>query len=283
MRTTLFAALTAMSLLFLFSSCEQTTGGDESPVAEASGPAAEALPDTSLAGPRTVVKTAELSLEVDRLEPAIQDVRALLQPLGGHIFHYEMEQSELSRSENACHPDSVRQVRTFSPSALLKVKVPAERADSFIGAVLQMDGMVQRFYSDEEDITEDLGEKRDLMLSGIPGRKTGNRTEAETGQLQEFIHRKADFARSAYRSRFLWFDVRMQARPLTRVDILPAAKPYHTPFAVNAREALLDGWYGLASGVALLLRIWPLWLLLLAILWFNRGRMAWKPAAARKV
>lgn len=279
MRTTLFAALTALSLLFLFSSCEQATGGGESPVAEASAPSAEALPDTSLAGPRTVVKTAELSLEVDRLEPAIQNLRAMLQPLGGHIYHYEMEQSELSRSENACHPDSVRQLRTFSPTALLKVKVPAQRADSFIGAVLHMDGRVQRFYSDEEDITEDLGEKRELMLSGV--NRTGNRTEAESRQ-EEFIHRKADFARSAYRSRFLWFDVRMQGKPQTRVDILPAVQTYHTPFTVKAREALLAGWYGLASGLALLLRIWPLWLLLLAILGFSRGRMAWKPAAARK-
>ena len=269
----LWAALALFSVLFMIS-CSNQAAPDAMATEAALSESAQ-LPDTALATGRVVIKSAELAMEVKELEPAFQEFQQMLQPLGGKIYHYELDKQILSSHDTEYSLDSSLQVREVSPSGQLKIRVPVQYGDSFIAAVLRMDASVTRFYLDEQDITEDITEQKELMLSdagAVKKKSASAKSNALREDRESYIQRKADFSRMAYRTQNLWFDVRLNGQTYTERRMLASAETIRSPFYVRASHALQDGWYGFSVFLSLLLQLWPFILLAVIILVLLRRR-----------
>ncbi len=133
--------------------------------------------DPALAGPM-IIRTGQASVEIDSLEIAIANVRALAQRLGGFIANTQMQLGE-------------RQYR----SATLEIKVPAGRFDELLGG-LQPLGKVEFVNVNAQDVGEEF---TDISARVANGRKLEGRLiellATRTGKLSDVLEIERELAR----------------------------------------------------------------------------------------
>jgi PBP1b-binding outer membrane lipoprotein LpoB len=271
-------ALTLFMSLLLFG-CGQhqnpnstsATSMDNS-VSEASSPDAEHSTED-----RVIIKTANLSMDVNHVEQSVKEFQHLVNGLNGHIFHINLKNEKRSTREVKASLDSTLLIHEIHPYAMLKVKIPASQGDSFVHAVLNMKGTVVDFQVDENDVTETISEKKELMLASASGNpsavKSTDAYYADKDRKEEYIQRKSAFSKMAYQTKFLWFDVELSGLNYASQQMISSAQNQRTPFYVRAAEALRNGWYGFSIFLAGVLSIWPF--ILCGVLLFGILRSAW--------
>lgn len=255
-------------ILFLFVACSEhsVSTSEMSTTAEVA-----TMPDTTLATERVILKTANISMDVRKVEESILNLQSLVNDLNGHVFHYEIQNDKTFQNEVQQTIDSCLSIEEIRPVGLLKVKIPVIYGDTFIAQVMRMDGSINQFILDEEDITEEITEKKELMESdyGLASEHTGRKPKSnQIGNIDEiylkkelnesYINRKSAFSTRKYRSNYLWFDIRFSGQKYLSKTMTASFKPIRTPFLLSAREALVDGWHGISVLILFLIRIWPL-------------------------
>jgi hypothetical protein len=253
--------------------------GDNRPLnvqKQLSGESAASLPDTSSDAERVVIKTADITMDVDQVEHSVQQFQDLVNRMNGHVFHYELQNEKQLQQEVQQSHDSLLQITSIHPGALMKLRVPAQYGEPFISAVLRMPGSIETFLFDENDVTEAITEKKELMMTdaGLPlHKKTRDmipENEGSSETAENFIKRKADFTKMNYQSKYLWFDIRLRGKNYTSQQTIASSPVLHVPFSVRAADALQTGWYGLSSLITLLLNLWPVYIIGLVLLFFIR-------------
>nr|MBP6314740.1 hypothetical protein [Chitinophagaceae bacterium] len=268
--------------IVLFASCSEhsVTTSEMSTTAEVAG-----MADTALATERVILKTATINMDVCKVEESVLDLQTLVNELNGHIFHYEIQNDKSFQNEVLYTVDSSLFIDEISPIGLLKVRIPLASGDTFIAEILKMKGSINQFILDEEDITEDITEKKELMQSDHSLVTNGAKTKPAVRPLrnvdevylkneltESYINRKAAFSSTKYRSRYLWFDIKFSGQKYLSKTMTASIKPIRTPFMLGAREALVEGWNGVSVFMLLLLRFWPLALLGGFIVWILKRK-----------
>lgn len=250
--------LAFIACCLFIASCKQY---DKNSMAELQPASASAIDEASLPDSmRTVIRTAEIELRVDDVSKKINDIQSTVNQFKGHVTHYEINSNVSSQQEVACSIDSSNMVRQLNPEGYLKVKIPVESSDSFVHAMLKMNAEIDKLLLDEEDITESLKEKKELVNSYVSGT---SKTSGLKGQMydddkqEEMISRKSEYARLNYKSSFLWFDIHLKGNSYTETHRIASAKNIHEPFYVKAYQAFNSGWYVFSMFLIVLLNLWP--------------------------
>lgn len=279
-----FTALVLCAVLYVSCSEMKSPASETTATTEAS-----VLPDTTTGDDRVIIKTADISMDVNRVEESVQAFQELVNAMHGHVYHYEIQNEKYARNEVQHTMDSSIVINEIHPQGMMKVKVPVQYGDTFVSAVLKMNGSIVNFLLDENDVTEDITEKKELMLNdaGIarqkrtPGNTEEDYFDKETKE--SYIARKAAFSKMNYQTRYLWFDISLKGKTYTDKQIIASAETVHTPFYVRATEALNNGWYGFSLFITLLLNLWPFFIIaLLALIVIKRfqGSKYKSPAAS---
>jgi len=190
----------------------------------------------------------------------------------GHVFHYELQNEKQLQQEVQQSQDSLLQITSIQPGAMMKIRVPAQYGDTFIASVLKMNGRIENFLFDENDVTEIITEKKELMLTDArlsTEKKTTTKDrhpEIEAPTNESFIRRKADYAKMNYQSKNLWFDIRLKGKKYTIQQISARTPDLQIPFTVRAATAFQNGWYGLSLLITTLLNLWPLFVIAILLL-----------------
>ncbi len=133
--------------------------------------------DPTAAGPM-IIRTGQASVEIDSLEVAVAEVRALAQRVGGFIANTQMQLGQ-------------RQFR----SAMLEIKVPATRFDELLGG-LQPLGKVEYVNVSAQDVGEEF---TDVSARVANGRKLEGRLiellATRTGKLSDVLEIERELAR----------------------------------------------------------------------------------------
>lgn len=133
--------------------------------------------DPSVAGPM-IIRTGQAGVEIDSLEIAIAQVRALAQRVGGFIANTQMQLGQ-------------EQFR----SAMLEIKVPAARFDELL-AGLQPLGKVEFINVSAQDVGEEF---TDISARVANGRKLEGRLiellATRTGKLSDVLEIERELAR----------------------------------------------------------------------------------------
>jgi hypothetical protein len=218
---------------------------------------------------RMVIKTAEIKLNVKNIEEDIQQFQQKVNALNGHVFHYEINNNRLLENEFQQSLDSSYQIYKIEPIGFMKVKVPVSQTDEFVNYVLSKNGVIEHFSLNEEDVTEDLQEKKELI--GVEAetaeiKPTIASNKHEKNNKEEKIIRKTDFKKLDYKTNFIWFDISLNGESFIDKKIVASSKNYRTPFYVSTLNALDSGWYLFSQLLVGLLHLWPFVLLGLLVL-----------------
>jgi Domain of unknown function (DUF4349) len=157
---------------------------DESSERETHSPAATAAVDRA-AAPSMIVRTGNASIEVDSLEPAIDEVRRLAQRLGGYIANTAVQAGR----------EQLRQ-------ATLEIKTPADRFEDLTGGLRPV-GKIEFINVTAEDVGEEFvdltaraanGRRLEERLLDLLGNRTGRlkdvlEVERELSRVREEIER----------------------------------------------------------------------------------------------
>jgi hypothetical protein len=262
-------ALLCTSLYFL--SCSNASNYQATEAS--SSTEAASLPDTAMQPDRIIIKTADITMDVNNVEQSIQDFQYMLQAVNGHIYHYEIHNEKQNQTEVQHSFDSNLVATTIAPIGYLKVKVPVGYADSFISQVISMNGQINDFMFDENDVTESITEKKELMLSDAGEVSHAKKNASLEKQYydketrESFIARKADFSKLAFQTKNLWFDIHLKGSSYVDKTYTASTENYRTPFYVRATQALNNGWYGFSIFLTLILQMWPFIIVAFVVYW----------------
>lgn len=260
-------------VLCLIASCDQ-----QSFPLDAASPATESAmsqPVVDSNDKRIVIRTADLKLSVDHLPGKVNEIRNLTNQLNGRVFHYEVNANRQFRQETAFSLDSAFRVYDVHPEGFIKIKIPVAYADSFIHSVLAMRATIDQLTLDDEDITEDLLAKQELIAPNLPvGSKPKKLDEQQyrDERAETMIARKAELNKLNYRSAFLWFDVHLNGEPCIEKQVVCNSRELRTPLYLDAYKAIQDGWYGLGILLIAVLHLWPVMLLASVVLFAYKKR-----------
>ena len=250
------------SILFL-TSCGENDNSKPN-VAEAVSESSTPAMDQA-ATERQVIKTAEIKLHVDQVPAKLKQVQRFVQTCDGHITHYEMNSNRVCQKEVECSLDSSYVIQEIDPEAYMKIKVPVLMADSFTNCLLSMDAQIDRLLVDEEDVTEEMNEKKSLIQVGSLGNNQAVELKEKMyadDKLISQIKEKTSLAKLNYKTRYLWFDVYLHGNTIVEKSKIASIKTLHEPFYVNGIKAIQSGWYGASILIVTLLNVWPLLILI---------------------
>ena len=259
--------LGSIACLFFFACSQENQNFDKAAPSEISNESfnLESNNDSN----RMVIKTAEIKLNVKNIEEDIQQFQQKVNALNGHVFHYEINNNRLLENEFQQSLDSSYQIYKIEPIGFMKVKVPVSQTDEFVNYVLSKNGVIEHFSLNEEDVTEDLQEKKELI--GVEAetaeiKPTIASNKHEKNNKEEKIIRKTDFKKLDYKTNFIWFDISLNGESFIDKKIVASSKNYRTPFYVSTLNALDRGWYLFSQLLVGLLHLWPFVLLGLLVL-----------------
>ena len=272
--------LLGLTVCLFFFACKQANT-DYATTTEASSPATESINFESNAdSARTVIKTADIKLNVKNIEQEIQSFQDKVNTLNGHVFHYEINNNRTLENEFQQSMDSAYQIYKVETVGYMKVKVPVSQTDDFVKYVLSKNGVIEHFSLDEQDVTEDLQEKKELVnmdVNTTTKKQTIASNEYDKNTKEEKIKLKTDFKKLAYKTNFLWFDIAMNGNTFMDKEIVASSKNYRTPFYVSALKALDNGWYLFSQLLVGLLHLWPFILLtVLVLIVIKKGKISFK-------
>ncbi len=274
-QTKILIALMSISASWI--SCSESSKLESNSIASVTESAS--LPDTAMVADRVIIKTAEISMDVKNVEQSIQDFQQMLRTVNGHVYHYEIKNEKQFQSEVEHSLDSTLVLNQVYPTGYLKVKVPVAYADTFISNVINMNGQISNFMFDENDVTEDITEKKELMLSDVQSSNTSNKPRKidekyfDKETKESYIKRKAEFSKVNFQTKNLWFDIHLKGTSYIDKQLISTAKSYRTPFYVRALKSLDNGWYVFSLFIIGVLQLWPF--LILATLIFISIKKKW--------
>ena len=273
MKRITLALLVCFTLGVLFTSCNQSDfKQSENAIPDSySSEEAEHTEDN-----RKVVKTASISMEVDHLEESILSLKSFLKPISGYVYNYEINNSRYQTDSYQKNMDSSVTVEQVRPAGNLSVRVPIIHADSFINYVLKADAHISSLKISDDDITENLWEKKQLANvysnSSKAQKRKGSSTNIsyDNSNAVQAIKAKALASKMNYKTQYLWFDIAMSAKPFYKSTTTIAAKNYRTPIHIAVANAMVKGWHICSDIIIALISIWPIMILVGLILFFLR-------------
>ncbi|MBK7764594.1 MAG: DUF4349 domain-containing protein [Bacteroidetes bacterium] len=188
MNTKIIIPIIGIASLFLFS-CDENYEHEKS-ISLAKEVAADVnAEEVETDSSRTVIKSAELSLRVDTVEKRIQQIQQKVNQMQGHILHYEIQSNKNYIDKVEYSLDSSYEVNQINPHAQIRLRIPVEYTDTFIHQMLSMNMRLDEFLLDENDVTEDLFEKKEIAEINISG-KTKPKTIIQQSYLEERLAEK---------------------------------------------------------------------------------------------
>jgi len=148
-------------LSIFVSSCDQ---GISSYQGDAASPLDNEASTTLNEQERKIIKTAEITLAVNELEPSIFKLKSFLKPIDGYVYNYEIQNNSYELDQYQKSPDSMVSVEKITPEGHLAVRVPIQSADTFINYVLNGDARITSLRITDDDITETFGRKKVLPM-----------------------------------------------------------------------------------------------------------------------
>ena len=177
------------------------------------------------------------------------------------------------KTGNKKNMDSSVTIEKLLPSSNLSVRIPTAYADSFINYVLNADATISSLKISDEDITENVWEKKQqARIYNQSAKAKEHKGKAENIAFDNnialnAIKAKATAAKLDYQTNYLWFDISMNAQPVLKVKTSVANHNYRTPIHIGFANAVRNGWHICEDFLIGIITIWPV-LLLLGIAYF---------------
>lgn len=235
---------------------------------------------------RKMMKNADVKMRVADVQKATISLERATAGMGGLVMQSDIsnEVSELKALPYTA--DSLKQVRAYATTGLLKVKVPAIYLDSFLDLV----GAQAQFINSRNILVEDASLKylsndlkqqigagdKSLDKAADLSRKTSEALEVsrtESNQEASKIDKQIDNLNIRDKVKYASVSIAIvQPEKVDVVTVADVSKQMEAGWGTQFLNAVGSGWSFLKIVLIGLVHIWPLWLLSLLVLVLFRNR-----------
>lgn len=245
---------------------------------------------------RKMMKNADVTMRVADVQKATIGLERATAAMGGLVMQSDIRNEIGAVKELPYTADSLKRVRVYETSGLLKVKVPAAHLDSFLNLVaaeaqfinsrniLVEDASLQYLSNDLKQQAE-AGDKS-LDRATVLSRKTSEALEVartENNLEASKIDRKIDNLNIQDKVKYASVSIAVvQPEKVDLIIVADVSQQMEAGWGTQLLNAAATGWSFLKMVLTGLLHIWPLWLLsLLGLLLFrNRKKLLARVKAA---
>ncbi len=220
---------------------------------------------------RKVIHTADFHCKVKNVFTATTKLEQLVKSVGGVVQESHMDNSDMET--NTCYytADSLRQTMTYKTTAQLSLRVPSFYLDSVINAIPGLTSFIDSRTLKQSDVTYKY--LTNELKNQVGGNNNASKTKKSkmTAEAQEYdndrteqkIDRKVENMQLQDDINYATVTVTLSQTEQVMVQNIVNTDYYsRPPFGMQCRAALSSGWEFVMGFSILLLRIWPLMLLL---------------------
>jgi len=236
---------------------------------------------------RKMMKNADVKMRVAEVQKATIRLERATAAMGGLVMQSDLESRETGPVKELPYTaDSLRRVRVYETSSLLKVKVPAVYLDSFLNLV----AAEAQFIDSRNILVEDASlqylsnELKQQVNAGAETIDKAADLSRKTSEALDVARTEENLAASKIDKKIDNLSIRDKVRYASvsiaivqpeKVDVVIVAdvsKQMEAGWGTQFLNALGSGWSFLKIVLIGLVHIWPLWLLSLLVLLVFRNR-----------
>lgn len=297
MKTTYIKLSLASLLLLGVYSCKkgEATASDYEIAATADSASAMVSDSVSSAATMKVkdkqfIKTADVNMEVKDVYEATISIEKSVQDLGGFVTHSELHSNVISEDTYNTSNENAMLVKKYQTENTMQVRVPTERLGELLTLINDKKLFLNSRVINAEDVTSGI---KYAELEGKRIKKTGenisqlktNKDKVKMGDenmSEENLQQLANMDVTD-NLRYSTIDIYIKEPKLRIAEIAitntnSIDNKYQFNFIYDAKNAFVEGFYLIQKIAVGLITIWPLLLILGAVIYFLRKRKVVKNA-----
>lgn len=288
-------SLSAVLLLGIYSCKKGEVSSDESADYAVADSAAVAISDSvSSAATMTVkdkrfIKTADVNMEVKDVYEATISIEKSVQDLGGFVTHSNLHSNIMSEDTYNTSSDDAILIKKYQTENTMQVRVPTEKLGELLAIINDKKLFLNSRIINAEDVTSSIryaemegkrikktGENIEQLKTNKDKVKLDNDNMAE-GNLQQLANMD-----TTDNIKYSTVDIYIKEPKLRIAEIAVTNtrnidNKYKFNFIYDAKNAFVEGFYLIQKIAVGLITIWPLLLILGAVVYFLRKRKPAKP------
>jgi hypothetical protein len=245
---------------------------------------------------RKVIHTADFKCKVKNVFIATNQLESMVKSAGGMVQDSHVENSSTQVKTDYYTPDSLRQTQTYIATAMLTLRVPVTKADSVIQAIPGMVSFMEHRTLKQSDVTfqylgnelkNDVGEDNGAATPAMAqARKKADPLEVQKyndNRQEKSISRTMENMQlqDAINYTTITVDLSQPEQVFTQIIVNPEYVSA-TPFLLQCKAALYNGWTFVRGLVIVLMNLWPVLLIAGAIWIIYRNIKKRQPVTARR-
>jgi hypothetical protein len=288
-------SLSAVLLLGIYSCKKGEVSSDESADYAVADSAAVAISDSvSSAATMTVkdkrfIKTAEVNMEVKDVYEATISIEKSVQDLGGFVTHSNLHSNIMSEDTYNTSSDDAMLIKKYQTENTMQVRVPTEKLGELLLIINDKKLFLNSRIINAEDVTANI---RYAEMEGKRIKKTGENIEQlktnkdkvklDNDNMAEGNLRQLANMDTTDNIKYSTVDIYINEPKLRIAEIAVTNtknidNKYKFNFIYDAKNAFVEGFYLIQKIAVGLITIWPLLLILGAVVYFLRKRKPAKP------
>lgn len=288
-------SLSTVLLLGIYSCKKGEVSSDESADYAVANSAAVAISDSvSSAATMTVkdkrfIKTADVNMEVKDVYEATISIEKSVQDLGGFVTHSNLHSNIMSEDTYNTSSDDAMLIKKYQTENTIQVRVPTEKLGELLVIINDKKLFLNSRIINAEDVTSNIryaemegkrikktGENIEQLKTNKDKVKLDNDNMAE-GNLQQLANMD-----TTDNIKYSTVDIYIKEPKLRIAEIAVTNtrnidNKYKFNFIYDAKNAFVEGFYLIQKIAVGLITIWPLLLILGAVVYFLRKRKLTKP------
>ncbi|SHG81363.1 DUF4349 domain-containing protein [Chryseobacterium sp. OV279] len=235
------------------------------------------------------IKTADVNMEVKDVYEATVSIEKTVQDLGGFVTHSNLQSSILSEDTYNTSDNEAMLIKKYQTENTMKVRVPTEKLGELLTKINDKKVFLNYRTINAEDVTSGI---KYAEMEGKRIKKTGEnidqlKTNKDKVQLDNDNMAEGNMQQLANMDttdniKYSTIDIYIKEPKLRIVEIAVTNtrnidNQYKFNFIYDAKNAFVEGFYLIQKIAVGLITIWPLLLILAAVVYFLRKRKLTKP------
>jgi hypothetical protein len=228
---------------------------------------------------RKMVHSADISCRVDDVYDVTSKLEDLVHSLNGVVAESRMENRTEETKTLHYKPDSLKQVRMYTTTAYITLRVPQQYADSVMEVIPSMATFIEHRTLKQEDKTMQYlsnALKNEALKPTIADTplKTEQAIVYNDQKKEQIVERKINNLQLLDDVNYATITVELfQPQKVDALTIIDPSTATALPFGKRLFISFSDGWHGCMEFLLVLIQLWPLWLIVGLLIWgYRQGR-----------
>lgn len=239
------------------------------------------------------IKTADVNMEVKDVYEATVSIEKTVQDLGGFVTHSNLQSNVISEDTYNTSSDDAMLIKKYQTENTMQVRVPTEKLGELLVLINDKKLFLNSRTINAEDVTSNIkyaemegkrvkktGENIDQLKANKDKVQLDNDNMAE-GNLQQLTSMDTTDSLKYSTVDIYIKEPKLRIAEIAVTNTRNIDNKYKFNFIYDAKNAFVEGFYLIQKIAVGLITIWPLLLILAAVVYFVRKRKLTKPQTTK--